>query len=103
MVDWARDWAAISEGIETLGATDDWGYVIPGARGELDESGVASPGAAAFADAATLGCSNPWGIVGSIPGRPAEGEPDGKTPGDIRFIMGGGGNCIITFGTFGEL
>ena len=93
----------MSEGIETLGATDDWGYVIPGARGEFDESGVASPGAAVFAVVAGLGCSIPGGMVGSIPGRPAEGEPDGKTPGDIRFIMGGGGNCIIPFDTFGEL
>ena len=64
-----------------------------GARGELDESGVVSP----------FGWSSPLVILGNIPGRPAEGEPDGRTPGDMRFIMVGGGNAIMPFDTFGEL
>lgn len=67
-----------------------------GARGEFDESGVVSP----------FGCSSPLGtlvMLGSIPGKPAEGEPDGRTPGDILFIMVGGGRAIMPFDTFGEL
>ena len=74
-----------------------------GARGELLESGVVSPLATLAVGGTTDGCSKDWVMLGNIPGSPAEGEPEGSTPGDILFIIGGGGKLSIPADTFGEL
>ena len=74
-----------------------------GARGELLESGVVSPLATLAVGGTTDGCSKAWVMLGNIPGSPAEGEPEGSTPGDILFIIGGGGKLSIPADTFGEL